>query len=102
VAHYDDFYRQKFLARPGITSLAVVKGRNLLSWKERVKLDVWYIANWSLWLDLTVILKTFWVVLVSHEGIYGPGGINDGGFVSTNIDGLSAVESEHTDVSKQV
>jgi len=102
VAQYDDFYRQKFLAMPGVTSLAVVKGRNLLSWGERVKLDVWYIDNWSLWLDFIIILKTFWVVLVSHEGVYGPDGMNDGGFASTNIGGLSAVEPENTGMSKQV
>ena len=83
VAQYDDFYRRKFLARPGVTSLAVVNGRNLLAWRERVELDVWYIDNWSLWLDLKIIIRTFWVVLVSHKGVYGPDGVNDGGFASS-------------------
>ncbi len=40
---YNDFQRQRILFKPGITSLAVVSGRNLLSWKERIKLDVLYI-----------------------------------------------------------
>jgi lipopolysaccharide/colanic/teichoic acid biosynthesis glycosyltransferase len=97
VKEYDNFYRQRFLAKPGITSLAVVKGRNLVSWRDRIKLDVWYINNWSLWLDLRIILKTFWVVLVTHKGVYGEGGINDGGFVSNNIGRYSATEPKHTD-----
>jgi lipopolysaccharide/colanic/teichoic acid biosynthesis glycosyltransferase len=85
VKEYDDFYRQRFLARPGITSPSVVNGRNLLPWRERVELDVWYIRNFSLWLDLKIILKTFWVVLVTHEGVYGEEG-NDGGFITNNIE----------------
>jgi lipopolysaccharide/colanic/teichoic acid biosynthesis glycosyltransferase/glycosyltransferase involved in cell wall biosynthesis len=76
-ALYNDFQRRRLEFRPGITSLAVTSGRNLLSWKERIELDVAYIDNWSLWLDLKIILKTFWVALVSKQGIYGPGGIND-------------------------
>jgi undecaprenyl phosphate N,N'-diacetylbacillosamine 1-phosphate transferase len=77
VERYDDFQRQRLLAKPGITSLAVVNGRNLLSWNERIKLDVKYVTEWSLWLDLTIILKTFWAVLITRKGIYGAGGIND-------------------------
>ena len=100
VAQYDDFYRRKFLARPGVTSLAVVNGRNLLPWRERVELDVWYLDNWSLWLDLKIIIKTFWVVLVSHKGVYGPDGVNDGGFASSSRSVISVSEPEHTGVSK--
>jgi len=85
VKQYDDFYRQRFQAKPGITGLPVVKGRNLLSWEERIILDVQYVDDWSLWLDLIIILKTFWVVLVTHKGVYGSGGVNDGGFVSNSI-----------------
>jgi len=77
VEHYDDFERQRLLATPGITGLAVVEGRNLLSWRERIKLDVWYVTNWSLWLDVKIILKTFWSVLVTRKGVYGQKGIND-------------------------
>jgi len=97
VEQYDDFYRHRFLARPGITSPVVVNGRNLLPWKERVKLDIWYIDNWSLCLDFKIILKTFWAVLVSHEGVYGPGGLNDGGFTSSLIDKLPNSEPDQTD-----
>jgi lipopolysaccharide/colanic/teichoic acid biosynthesis glycosyltransferase/glycosyltransferase involved in cell wall biosynthesis len=74
---YDEFQRQRLMFRPGITSLAVVRGRNLLPWKERIKLDVAYINNWSLWQDFKIIFRTFWVVLVSRRGIYGSVGKND-------------------------
>jgi len=102
VEQYDDFQRQRLLVKPGITSWAVVQGRNLLPFRERIKLDVWYIGNWSLRLDLLIIFKTFWAVLVSREGVYGPGGTNNDSFTSTNLDRTSVVKPEHTDVSKQI
>jgi lipopolysaccharide/colanic/teichoic acid biosynthesis glycosyltransferase len=74
---YNEFQRQRLNFKPGITSLAVVRGRNLLSWKERIGLDVVYINSFSLWLDLKIIVKTIWAVLVSRKGVYGPGGVND-------------------------
>ena len=74
---YDDFQRQRLIFKPGITSLAVIRGRNLLSWRERIKLDVFYVQNWSLLWDLKIIFKTFWAVLISRQGIYGSNGIND-------------------------
>lgn len=77
VEQYNDFQRRRLLVKPGITSLAVVEGRNLLPWNKRIKLDVWYITHWSLWLDIKIILKTFWVALVTRRGIYGLKGIND-------------------------
>lgn len=77
VEQYDAFDRQRLLFRPGITSLAVINGRNALSWRERINLDVEYIEKWSLWLDAVIIFKTFWTVLVKRTGIYGSEGIND-------------------------
>ncbi|MDQ1337506.1 MAG: hypothetical protein QG617_473 [Campylobacterota bacterium] len=49
---------------PGITGLWQVSGRNKLTFKKRVGLDVWYIQNWSLWMDFVVFLKTIKVVLL--------------------------------------
>ena len=77
VEHYNDFQRRRLKMKPGITSLAVVSGRNALSWKERIELDVWYIEHWSLWLDIKILFKTLWTVLVTHEGLYGEDGVND-------------------------
>ncbi|WP_026731769.1 sugar transferase [Fischerella sp. PCC 9605] len=54
--------------KPGITGLTQVKGRNSLSWEEKFKLDVWYIDNWSLWLDLKILFLTVFKVL-QQEGI---------------------------------
>ena len=77
VEHYNDFQRRRLLVKPGITSLAVVSGRNALSWKERIELDVWYVEHWSLWLDIKILFKTLWTVLVTHDGLYGVDGVND-------------------------
>ena len=77
VEHYNDFQRRRLSAKPGITSLAVVSGRNALSWKERIELDVWYIDHYSLLLDLKILFRTLWCVLVTREGLYGEDGIND-------------------------
>jgi lipopolysaccharide/colanic/teichoic acid biosynthesis glycosyltransferase len=58
--------------KPGITGWAQVNGRNALSWDEKFELDVWYADNWSLWLDVCILGRTFWQVLrregISHEG----------------------------------
>ncbi len=53
--------------KPGLTGLWQISGRNELSFEERVELDVWYIQNWSLWLDFIIFAKTF-VVLFSRRG----------------------------------
>jgi len=58
--------------RPGITGLAQVKGRNLLTWEEKFELDTYYVDHWSLWMDLKILLLTLWKVLkregISHKG----------------------------------
>ncbi len=58
-----------FLTSPGITGLWQVSGRNILDFEERVKLDTWYVLNWSLWLDIVILFKTIRVVL-NKEGAY--------------------------------
>jgi lipopolysaccharide/colanic/teichoic acid biosynthesis glycosyltransferase len=77
VDQYDGPQRKRLLAKPGLTGWALIHGRNTLSWEERIKLDVWYVENWSLWLDFKILLKTVWVVLVTREGLYGESGVND-------------------------
>lgn len=49
--------------RPGLTGLWQISGRNELAFADRVELDVWYIQNWSLWLDFIIFVKTFEVLL---------------------------------------
>jgi len=57
---------------PGITGWAQINGRNALSWEEKFKLDVWYVDNWSLMLDIKILLITIGKVL-KREGISQPG-----------------------------
>ena len=42
--------------RPGVTGWAQVNGRNAISWEEKLRLDVWYVDNWTLWLDLRIMV----------------------------------------------
>ncbi len=77
VAAYNDFQCRRLEVRPGITGLAVVSGRNALSWEKRIELDVHYIDDWSFWLDVRILFRTLWKVLVTREGIYGEDGVND-------------------------
>lgn len=63
VREYKDWHRARFHVRPGITGLWQVSGRNRLHFEDMVKLDVFYIENWSPWLDLKIMLKTIPVMI---------------------------------------
>ena len=69
---YTDEQARRHEVRPGLTGLAQVSGRNDLSWERRFELDVWYIDNWSIWLDLRVLMLTLRQVFtgrgVSEQG----------------------------------
>jgi exopolysaccharide biosynthesis polyprenyl glycosylphosphotransferase len=69
VAGYDGYVHRKFLVKPGITGLWQVSGRSNLSWEESVRLDLYYVENWSLTGDLTILWRTARAVLV-REGAY--------------------------------
>ncbi|MDJ0940755.1 MAG: sugar transferase [Woeseiaceae bacterium] len=58
--------------RPGVTGWAQVNGRNSISWDEKFELDVWYVDNHSLWLDIRILWQTF-VKVLKREGISHPG-----------------------------
>ena len=58
VEAYEIYHRRRLDMKPGITGLWQVSGRNRLSFEEMVQIDLFYIENWSLWLDLKVILLT--------------------------------------------
>jgi sugar transferase EpsL len=57
---------------PGLTGWAQINGRNILTWEEKFKLDVWYVDHWSIWLDIKILFLTFWKV-IRREGISQPG-----------------------------
>jgi exopolysaccharide biosynthesis polyprenyl glycosylphosphotransferase len=63
VAKYKDYQKRVLDIKPGITGMAQISGRSDLDFDEEVKLDIYYIENWSLWLDLQILLKTPKVVL---------------------------------------
>ncbi|MGB9879539.1 MAG: sugar transferase, partial [Anaerolineae bacterium] len=63
--------------RPGMTGWACLHGRNDLPWEERIKLDVWYVDHWPLWLDLCILAKTPLVVL-KRGGLYAREGVTAG------------------------
>lgn len=54
--------------KPGITGWAQINGRNTVSWEDKFKLDVWYVDNWTFWLDMKIILRSVWMV-IAREGI---------------------------------
>jgi exopolysaccharide biosynthesis polyprenyl glycosylphosphotransferase len=58
VKHYSDWHRKRLDVKPGITGLWQVSGRNRLPFDDMVRLDIYYIENWSLWLDFKIILQT--------------------------------------------
>ncbi len=65
---YSDYQKRRHDVRPGITGWAQVNGRNLLSWEERFKLDVWYVDNISFLLDCKIFLLTLFKIFI-REGI---------------------------------
>jgi exopolysaccharide biosynthesis polyprenyl glycosylphosphotransferase len=69
VALYDDSVRRRLLVKPGLTGLWQVSGRSDLTWEESVRLDLRYVENWSLLLDVMILWKTGFAV-VRARGAY--------------------------------
>jgi len=69
VAKYGESYDLYMRVLPGLTGLWQVSGRSDLSYEERVRLDTYYVRNWSVWLDLVILLRTGLAVL-SGRGAY--------------------------------
>ncbi|MEM7712840.1 MAG: sugar transferase [Cyanobacteria bacterium P01_A01_bin.68] len=74
--------------KPGITGWAQINGRRLLDgdWEKKFRLDVWYVDNWSLWLDLKIILMTVGKVLRKEE-ISQPGHATGAEFMGSKAEG---------------
>ena len=66
--HYNSEQIRRHEVLPGLTGWAQINGRNSITWSEKFKLDVWYVDNWSLWLDIKIFFLTFWKVF-KREGI---------------------------------
>jgi exopolysaccharide biosynthesis polyprenyl glycosylphosphotransferase len=63
VQQYDPWHRRRLSMKPGLTCLWQVSGRNRINFEQWMKLDLQYIDNWSLWLDLRILFRTIPVVL---------------------------------------
>jgi exopolysaccharide biosynthesis polyprenyl glycosylphosphotransferase len=70
VALYSDVARRRLLARPGLTGLWQVSGRSSLGWEDAVRLDLYYVENWSLVSDLAILAKTAKAVLAPGESAH--------------------------------
>ena len=66
---YGNYVRRRLVVKPGITGLWQVSGRSDLPWDEAVRLDVRYVENWSLALDLQILWKT-WAAVFNGSGAY--------------------------------
>lgn len=69
IERYGDKFSLYTKVTPGLTGLWQVSGRNNLPYEERVNLDAYYVRNWSVWLDVYILIRTVWVV-ISSEGAY--------------------------------
>ena len=69
VERYEEYIQDYYIVKPGITGLWQVSGRNDIDYPERVRMDSWYVRNWSVWLDLILLAKTIGVV-AAKKGAY--------------------------------
>lgn len=69
VAGYQRHHHQLFFVKPGITGLAQISGRSELDFEEEARLDIYYVENWSFLLDLIILLKTPWAVLMRKSRV---------------------------------
>ena len=68
-AMLDAWHRKRYLVLPGITGLWQISGRSSLTFDDLVRLDFYYIENWSIWLDISILFKTPFAIL-SGRGAY--------------------------------
>ena len=69
IAQYDKYHRKLFAIKPGMSGMAQVAGNAGLSFEEEAKLDIAYIENWSLWLDIVIILKTIGILFRDKNAV---------------------------------
>jgi len=64
---YEEWHKERLKCKPGITGMWQVRGASITTFDEMIKLDLKYMKEWSLWLDLKIILKTPWVMLSGRK-----------------------------------
>lgn len=65
--YYNEHQKKRLTVKPGITGYAQVNGRNNISWEEKFDLDVYYVENKSLWLDIKILILTILKVVKSED-----------------------------------
>jgi len=75
VDSYTQHQRKRLNMKPGVTGWAQINGRNNIPWEERIELDVWYVDNWSIWLDMKILLRTPKIVF-KKEDVYSDSGVS--------------------------
>jgi len=70
---YNSQQRRRHKVRPGITGWAQINGRNCISWSERLCYDTWYVDHYSLRLDMKILWRTFWKVLIQEGAVLEKG-----------------------------
>lgn len=89
---YNSEQARRHEVRPGITGWAQVNGRNSLSWEEKFKLDVWYVDNHTIWLDIKILFMTVRKVL-SRECISAEGEVTMSKFSGTKNSDTNDIDS---------
>jgi sugar transferase EpsL len=74
-AWYSDRELLRFEARPGVTGLAQVNGRNGVAWDDRLEMDARYVSEWSYWLDVKILALTGWHALVGRGVVVDPSAV---------------------------
>lgn len=69
IEEFEDWQKKRFNVKQGITGLWQVSGRSNLSFEEMIRLDLYYIQNWSIIMDIKILLKTFPIVFLG-KGAY--------------------------------
>ncbi len=88
LARYSPEQARRHDVLPGITGWAQINGRNAITWDDKFRLDVWYVDNWSMSLDLKVLGLTIMKV-IQREGISQPGHATAEEFMGTDKQGRS-------------
>ena len=76
---YNSTQARRHDVKPGVTGWAQINGRNAISWQEKFQLDVWYVDNLSFWIDIKILFKTLWNVLLG-KGVSQQGHVTIGKF----------------------
>jgi exopolysaccharide biosynthesis polyprenyl glycosylphosphotransferase len=69
VGKYETHYKRLLNIKPGITGMAQISGRSNLSFNEEASLDLFYIENWSFWMDIKILIRTPWIVIKGKNAV---------------------------------